>query len=82
MSTAGLVDKAGAPKYALHAMRHFFASWCINRKVDGGRELPAKNVQHLLGHHSITLTMDAYGHLFPSGNDRGELAAAEAALWA
>jgi len=23
-----------------HALRHFFASWCINRKTDGGLELP------------------------------------------
>jgi integrase len=56
--------KHGAPKYALHAMRHFYASWCINRKADGGRELPAKNVQQLLGHSSIVITMDTYGHLF------------------
>jgi integrase len=79
---AGVVDKAGAPKYALHAMRHFYASWCINRKADGGRELPAKNVQQLLGHSSVVITMDTYGHLFPANNDRAELAAAEAALWA
>jgi integrase len=82
MTASGVVDKDGDPKYALHAMRHFYASWCINRKVDGGRELPPKNVQTLLGHHSIMLTMDLYGHLFPSSNDRSELAAAEAALWA
>jgi len=79
---AGLTDKAGNPRYALHSLRHFFASWCINRKADGGRELPAKNVQHLLGHASIVMTMDRYGHLFHRGNDRTELAAAEAALWA
>jgi integrase len=82
MVAAGLVDRAGNPKYALHALRHFFASWCINRKADGGRELPAKNVQQLLGHSSIVITMDTYGHLFPASNDRAELAAAEAALWA
>jgi integrase len=57
-------------------LRHFFASWCINRKADGGRELPAKVVQELLGHSSITMTMDVYGHLFPSGDDSAELAAA------
>jgi hypothetical protein len=22
--------------HRLHTLRHFFASWCINRKVDGG----------------------------------------------
>lgn len=45
---AGVVDKAGKPKYALHALRHFFASWCINRKADGGLELPGKVVQERL----------------------------------
>jgi integrase len=81
MPAAGVVDKKGEPKYALHAMRHY-ASWCINRKADGGRELPIKNVQQLLGHSSIVITMDTYDHLFPTNNDRAELAAAEAALWA
>jgi integrase len=82
MKAAGVVDKDGEPKYALHAFRHYFASWCINRKAAGGRELPPKNVQQLLGHASIVLTLDRYGHLFPRGDDRAELAAAEAALWA
>ena len=30
MRAAGVVDKDGKSKYALHAFRHFFASWCIN----------------------------------------------------
>jgi integrase len=64
----------------LHALRHFYASWCINRKVDGGLELPAKVVQERLGHSSITVTLDTYGHLFPRGDDQAELAAAEKAL--
>jgi integrase len=64
----------------LHAMRHFYASWCINRKVDGGLELPAKVVQERLGHSSITVTLDTYGHLFPRGDDGSELAAAATAL--
>jgi integrase len=70
-----------APKYTgLHSLRHFFASWCINRKVDGGLELPAKVVQYRLGHSSIMVTMDTYGHLFPRGDDAAELAAAESFL--
>jgi integrase len=80
MVAAGVVDKADKPKYGLHAMRHFYASWCINRKADGGRELPAKNVQQLLGHSSIVITLDTYGHLFPRGDDRDELAKATQAL--
>jgi integrase len=79
---AGLTDQAGEPKYALHAFRHFYASWCINRKEDGGLELPAKVVQERLGHASILMTMDTYGHLFPRRDDGAELAAAERALLA
>jgi integrase len=68
-------------KYSgLHCFRHFFASWCINRKVDGGLELPAKVVQGRLGHASIQMTLDVYGHLFPSGDDGAELAAGEKLL--
>ncbi len=84
------VDETGSdgetikrPKYTgLHAFRHFYASWCINRRADGGLELPAKLVQERLGHSSITMTMDVYGHLFPRGDNSAELAAAERILLA
>jgi integrase len=66
----------------LHALRHFYASWCINRRLDGGLELPAKVVQERLGHSSIMMTMDVYGHLFPRGDDAAELEAAEKSLLA
>jgi integrase len=73
----------GRAKYSgLHALRHFYASWLINRRADGGLELPAKMVQERLGHASIVITMDTYGHLFPRGDDGAELAAAERALLA
>jgi integrase len=65
----------------LHALRHFYASWCINRETDGGLELPAKVVQERLGHSSITVTLDTYGHLFPRGDDSAKLAEAESRLW-
>jgi integrase len=77
---AHVVDKQGRPKYGPHAFRHFFASWCINPKSRGGRELPAKVVQEWLGHSSITMTLDIYGHLFPSGANRAEITASEKAL--
>jgi integrase len=78
---AGVVDTQGKPKYpGLHALRHFFASWCINRRQDGGLELPSKVVQERLGHSTIAMTSDTYGHLFPRGDDAKELAAAEQAL--
>jgi integrase len=53
----------------LHALRHFFASWCINPCDRGGLGLPPKFLQQLLGHSSIVMTMDTYGHLFPADYD-------------
>jgi integrase len=81
VQAAGLLDAAGKPKYSgLHALRHFYASWCINPIERGGRGLAPKVVQEQLGHASIVMTMDTYGHLFPRGDDAKELAAAELAL--
>jgi integrase len=78
---AGVTTMDGKAKYTgLHALRHFYASWCINRKADGGLELPLKVVQARLGHASIQMTADRYGHLFPRGDDGAELADAEHAL--
>jgi integrase len=46
-------------------------------------ELPPKSgAKHLLGHSSIVMTLDVYGHLFRDGGDRAELAEASAALLA
>jgi integrase len=85
--TASVKDADGKPvvqaKYAgLHSLRHFYASWCSNRRADGGLELPMKTVQARLGHSSIMMTSDTYGHLFPRGDDGGELAEAEKLLLA
>ena len=78
---AGVVDQHGGAKYkGLHSLRHFYASWCINRRVDGGSTVPLKLVQTRLGHASIQMTADTYGHLFPCGDNGSELAAAERAF--
>jgi len=50
------------------------------RQKQPSRGLPVKVVQERLGHSSITLTMDRYGHLFPRGDDTKEPNAAELAL--
>jgi integrase len=69
---ARVVNKEGKAKYTgLHVFRHFYASWCIDRG------LPPKIVQERLGHASITMTYDRYGHLFPRGDDAKEQDAAE-----
>jgi len=39
-----------------------------------------KVVQARMGHGSIEVTVDVYGHLFPRGDDGAELAAAEKAF--
>jgi len=49
----------------------------INREKDGGLELPLKMVQERLGHSTLAMTADTYGHLFPNGDDGAELAKAE-----
>jgi integrase len=54
MIAAGLT-KDGKAKYpGLYALRHFYASWCINRRADGGLELPLKVVPVRMGHSSIS----------------------------
>lgn len=84
---SGKTDKDGnqimAAKYTgLHALRHWFASWCINSKADGGLELSPKAVQARMGHSSIQVTFDTYGHLFPAADEAQALADAESRLLA
>jgi integrase len=72
---AGIVDGDGKAKYGMHALRHFFASWAIERGFS------PKRVQSLLGHSSIQMTFDVYGHLFPSlEDDHAKFAAGELAI--
>ncbi|TGS95281.1 site-specific integrase [Mesorhizobium sp. M2D.F.Ca.ET.171.01.1.1] len=66
----------------LHSLRHWFASWCINSKADGGLELSPKAVQARMGHSSIQITFDTYGHLFPAVDEAQALADAETRLFA
>ncbi len=72
---AGVVtvdDRRKKPKYNLHALRHFYASWLIDEGF------PVKRVQTLLGHSSIVTTMDTYSHwLRDEDDDRARLATAD-----
>jgi integrase len=64
-----------AAKYGMHALRHFFASWTIEQGFS------PKRLQSLLGHASIQMTFDVYGHLFPSiEDDHAKFAAGELAM--
>ncbi len=57
-------EAAGLPKIKFYEARHTYASILI--------ELGAspKYIQRQMGHSSIMVTMDVYGHLFPSENSR------------
>ena len=71
LESAGSFKPNGKLKYSFHCLRHFYASWCINREADGGCELPPKVVQDQLGHSTLAMTMDRYGHLFPRSDNTG-----------
>jgi integrase len=58
------IDAAGRPvmievaKYGMHALRHACASLWIENGYN------PKQIQRLMGHSSIKVTFDVYGHLF------------------
>jgi integrase len=54
------VALAGLPEIRFHDLRHTHASLLIAAGVH------PKAIQARLGHSSITMTMDRYGHLMPS----------------
>lgn len=55
-----LLKKADVPDIRFHDLRHTSASLLI------GQGINAKVIQERLGHSSITVTMDTYGHLLPN----------------
>ena len=61
-SGAPLVKRAAVRYRKPHALRHAFASLLIQK----GESLAY--VRDQMGHHSITITVDTYGHLVPGAN--------------
>ncbi len=57
-----ILKKAGIREIRVHDMRHTFASLLLSQG-----ESPVY-VKEQLGHHSIKITVDIYGHLIPSSN--------------
>jgi Phage integrase family len=55
--------KAGLEPVTLHECRHTFATLMIAACVN------AKALQTFMGHSSITVTLDRYGHLFPGSEE-------------
>ncbi len=52
----------GVHMIRLHDLRHTFASLLIQQGA------PLTYVMEQMGHHSIRVTVDTYGHLVPGGN--------------
>jgi integrase len=72
----GFTDEAGKARYNFHMLRHAAASLFI-RYLGWA----PKRVQTVMGHASVTLTFDLYGHLFENLEaDRADMAKIEAAV--
>lgn len=56
------LDKAGLRHIRIHDLRHSYAS----QLIQAGESLAY--IRDQLGHHSIKVTVDIYGHLAPEGN--------------
>ena len=63
LRSLGLTTTVGdveLPKYRFHDLRHVAASLFIEQGM------PPKRVQEIMGHSSIKITFDLYGHLWPT----------------
>lgn len=58
-----LVQAVGLQGLTIHGLRHTAASLYISAGT------PPKVVQRILGHGSVIITMDLYGHLYPDEMD-------------
>lgn len=51
-----ILTQAGIPHHTFHALRHTFATRCVEQGVD------VKSLSEIMGHSSITITMQRYVH--------------------
>lgn len=68
INNAGESVMRDSPKYGMHSLRHACASLWIESGYN------PKQIQKLMGHSSIKVTFDVYGHLF-ADNDADQRAA-------
>jgi integrase len=71
---ARAAKRAGVRHLKVHALRHVYASL----QLESGQDLKYLSVQ--LGHASIRITVDLYGHLLPGHDRRRNMAHVEARL--
>jgi integrase len=63
LRSLGIVEVDGRTALTLHSLRHAAASLFIEQKMS------PKKVQVVMGHSSIQVTFDIYGHLFSTPDD-------------
>ena len=59
-----LIEAAGLSGFTWHSLRHY----AVSQWIAAGA--PPKTVQTWAGHANLSITMDRYGHLFPSENHK------------
>ncbi len=77
LKEASLLDNNGGkltPKYTLYSLRHYYASKLIESKKD------SKFIQEMMGHSSIELTYNVYGHLIGGKEEEHKKSAEDMAL--
>ena len=67
--SVGIESTNTGPRYGMHSLRHAAASLWIEKH-------PPKRVQTWMGHSTITLTFDTYGHLWKADETETETPAA------
>ena len=67
-----LLKKASLPEIRFHKLRHTCATLLL------GRGVHPKLVQELLGHATISMTLDTYSHYLPSMGDQAASAMGDA----
>lgn len=46
--------------HTMKSLRHYFATWCLAPRADGGLDAPIKTVQRWMGHSSPQVTWEMY----------------------
>lgn len=56
---APLCERLSLPPIRLHDLRHTAATLLLRNRI------PAKVVQEMLGHSTVSMTLDTYSHVLP-----------------
>jgi integrase len=72
LKRAGLWSEDKGKRFTFHSLRHTCATLLLSKNVN------PKIVQEMLGHATITQTMDTYSHVLPGMGDVAATALEEA----